>query len=221
MKTEEMKSPTNPRRDARIARRLDHVEDRINRKFDRTEKKLDRMEEKLSQKLGSELTRDAQGRLYSARMRELFGSLKVDLTVIEALSALRFAGRSLHLLQERWAEQHGLSEGRLGVLFRLYRRGDCPMNDLAEDLDSTPRNITGLVDHLERDGLVERVPDADDRRSVRARLTPKGQARIESIWKQGLRHQYEMAEGFTKEDLAQLRHLCLQLVENARKELGK
>jgi hypothetical protein len=28
-------------------------------------------------------------------------------------------------------------------------------------------------------------------------------------------------EGFSKDDLAQLRHLCLQLVENARKELGK
>ena len=188
---------------------------------DRLGRKLDRIDEKLNQRLGPELAKDVKGRLYSSRMRDLFGELKVDISVIEALSAVRFAGRSLHLLQERWAEQHDLSEGRLSVLFRLYRRGDCPLGDLAEDLDSTPRNITGLVDHLERDGLVERMPDPDDRRSVRARLTAKGTERIESIWKQGLEHQYELATGFSKEDLAQLRHLCLQLVENARKELGK
>jgi DNA-binding MarR family transcriptional regulator len=168
-----------------------------------------------------ELARDESGRIYSVRLREMFSALNVDTSVVEALSALRFAGRSLKHLQERWAEQHDLSEGRMGVLFRLYRHGPCPLGDLAEDLDSTPRNITGLVDHLERDGLVERVPDTEDRRSVRARLTPAGRERIESIWKEGLEHQYQMVAGMTKEDLAQLRHLCLLLVENARKELKK
>ncbi|TAN33959.1 MarR family transcriptional regulator [bacterium] len=168
-----------------------------------------------------ELARDDAGRLYSVAMRQLFQPLQVDVSVIEAMSALRIAARALHHLQERWADQHGLSEGRLGVLFRLYRCGATPLGDLAHNLDSTPRNITGLVDHLERDGLVERVPDPDDRRSVHARLTEPGRARIEAIWKEGLEHQQELAEGLSQDDLAQLRHLCLQLVENARKELGK
>ena len=34
-------------------------------------------------------------------------------------------------------------------------------------------------------------------------------------------NKFEIVEGMSKEDLAQLRHLCLVLVENARKELGK
>src|SRR5229473_1061072 len=140
-----------------------------------------------------EMGRDEAGRLYSVRMRELMKPLGVDITAVEALAALRIAGKTLRMMQERWAEK----------------------------LDSTPRNITGLVDHLERDGLVERVPDPQDRRSVRARLTPAGRERIESIWKEGLEHQFEMVQEMTKDDLAQLRHLCLQLVENARKELGK
>ena len=171
--------------------------------------------------LPHELATDESGRLYSVHMRELLEPLKVDITAVEALAALKIAGRFLHLLQERWAEAHGLTEGRMGVLFRLYRCGDTPLGDLAENLESTPRNITGLVDHLERDGLVERVPDADDRRSVRARLTSAGRERIEGIWKEGFDHQYELVKGMTKDDLAQLRHLCLLLVENARKELGK
>jgi DNA-binding MarR family transcriptional regulator len=145
----------------------------------------------------------------------------VDTAAIEALTAVRMAGRSTMLLQERWAEHHGLSSGRLGLMFRLMRCGDTALGDLAEGLDSTPRNITGLVDHLERDGLVERVPDQEDRRSVRARLTEKGREKIAGIWKEGMARQYALAGGMSKEDLAQLRHLCLTLVEAARKELGK
>jgi len=36
-------------------------------------------------------------------------------------------------------------------------------------------NITQLVDRLEKDGLVRRRSDPDDRRSVRAALTPAGE----------------------------------------------
>jgi DNA-binding MarR family transcriptional regulator len=170
---------------------------------------------------GHELALDESGRLYSVHMRQLFQDLHVDISAVEALGALKIAGHMLGLLQERWADQHGLSSGRMGVLFRLYRCGDTPLGDLAENLESTPRNITGLVDHLERDGLVERVPDAEDRRSVRARLTEAGKTRIEAIWQEGIEHQFEVVQAFSKEDLAQLRHLCLKLVESARKELGK
>lgn len=168
-----------------------------------------------------ELARDEEGRLYNAGMRKLFANLQFDTSAVEALAALRMAGRTLHHLQDRWAEIHGLTEGRLAVMFRLFRCGATPLGDLAEDLDTSPRNITGLVDHLERDGLVERVPDPEDRRSVRARLTEAGRVRIEAIWKEGLERQFEIVREFSKEDLAQLRHLCLLLVENARKELGR
>ena len=173
-------------------------------------------------KLGrSELARDDDGKLYDKTFRALMGPLDVDTAAIEALTALRMAARSLLHLQERWAEQHSLSSGRLAVMFRLMRCGDTPLGELAEGIDSTPRNVTGLVDHLERDGLVERVPDPDDRRSVRARLTEKGRSTINGIWKEGMAHQYALAGGMSKEDLAQLRHLSLTLVEAARKELGK
>jgi len=168
-----------------------------------------------------DMDRDEQGRLYLKRFRELFDPLHVDIAAVEALASLRLAGRSLHLLQERWGAMHGLSEGRMGVLFRLFRCGDMPLGELATDLGMTPRNVTGLVDHLERDGLVTRVPDPEDRRSVKARLTEAGRARIDGIWKEGLEHQSEVVKGMTKDDIAQLRHLSLLLVENARKELGR
>ena len=165
---------------------------------------------------------DADGRLFDPRLRSHMGSSELADTVArEALAAMRAATHAFRVSMDRWLDRHGLSEGRMGVLWMLKRSGPTSLSDLASALDVSPRNITGLVDHLERDGLVERVPDPEDRRSVRANLTEAGRTRIESIWKEGLEHQHEIANGLTKEDLAQLRHLCLQLVENARKELGK
>jgi DNA-binding MarR family transcriptional regulator len=172
-------------------------------------------------KFGWELARDNEGRFYLPGFRALMEPFTAGGSAVEALAAVRVAGKYLHLVQQRWADKHGLSEGRMGVLFRLHRCGDTALGDLAEALESTPRNITGLVDHLERDGLVERVPDSEDRRSVRARLTEAGRARIESMWGAGLENQAELVQGMSEEDLAQLRHLCLALVENIRKELGK
>jgi DNA-binding MarR family transcriptional regulator len=172
-------------------------------------------------KFGWELARDNEGRFYLPGFRALMEPFTAGASAVEALAAVRVAGKYLHLVQQRWADKHGLSEGRMGVLFRLHRCGDTALGDLAEALESTPRNITGLVDHLERDGLVERVPDSEDRRSVRARLTEAGRARIESMWGAGLENQAELVQGMSEEDLAQLRHLCLALVENIRKELGK
>lgn len=48
------------------------------------------------------------------------------------------------------------------------------MSELAERLRIVPRSATTLVDALERDDLVERRPDANDRRSMRVHLTPGG-----------------------------------------------
>jgi DNA-binding MarR family transcriptional regulator len=55
------------------------------------------------------------------------------------------------------------------------------MSDIALDLGVTARTITTMVDALERDGLVERVPDVDDRRAISLVLTDDGQAAVEQI----------------------------------------
>jgi DNA-binding MarR family transcriptional regulator len=167
------------------------------------------------------LAEDQDGCLFDERARELVGSSE-GATALEAIAAVRTAARYLQLIQERWAEGQGLSEGRLKLLFVLSRCGDGGMNlsHLADLQGVTPRNITGLVDNLERDGLVERVHDASDRRSIQARLTPAGRARIDAIRQPAMRLQVPLAKGFTDDELVQLRHLSLKLLANAR-ELAK
>src|SRR5437868_1207260 len=58
-----------------------------------------------------ELGRDENGRLYMKRFRELFSPLKRDMTAVEAFSALRFAGRSIRLLQPAQHHRPGRPPG--------------------------------------------------------------------------------------------------------------
>lgn len=55
------------------------------------------------------------------------------------------------------------------------------MGELASTLGIVPRSATGLVDALERSGLVERTVDPENRRSVLVTLTEQGQDRQRSM----------------------------------------
>src|SRR5438045_8886477 len=111
----------------------------------------------------------------------------------------------------------------MSVLFRLRKAPDqrLAMNELALGLSTTPRNITGLVDNLERDGLVCRVPDPEDRRSVQAQLTPAGIEKIDALWRASVEAQTVVTKRFTKDELKQLRHLCLKLVHFMKEEMSR
>src|ERR1051325_2982451 len=70
----------------------------------------------------------------------------------------------------------GLSMAKLAVLHVLAEAQEpMPLSELAERQRCVRSNITQLVDRLEKDGLVRRRADPDDRRSVRAVLTAGGE----------------------------------------------
>lgn len=68
-----------------------------------------------------------------------------------------------------------LTESRVTVLWTLALSGPSTQQRLAEALSVTPRNISGLVDALERHGYVQRVAHPSDRRAVLVTLTPNGE----------------------------------------------
>lgn len=139
-----------------------------------------------------------------------------SMEIMEALGALRLAAKQIHDSMDRFAERQGLSESRLRVLLRLHHSPTrrLALGALAEVLNVAPRTMTDIVDVLERDGLVRRVPDAGDRRSVLAEITDTGLSRINAIRRDALAAQAAVAQGFTSDQLVQLRHLCLLLVRN-------
>jgi DNA-binding MarR family transcriptional regulator len=72
----------------------------------------------------------------------------------------------------------GLSGAKLAALTQLVEAGEpVTLGELAEQCACVRSNITQLVDRLESEKLVKRVADANDRRSLRAQITPLGRER--------------------------------------------
>ena len=78
---------------------------------------------------------------------------------------------------------HNISHGRFIVLMLLNRDPEKPVNpaDLADRANVTRATITGLIDTLERDGLVKREHTLDDRRMMLVRLTAEGRGYFNKI----------------------------------------
>ena len=87
-----------------------------------------------------------------------------------AVAAAGFAGAF-----DRWANRKAVEAGigaqRLRLLNAVHCHGPQKMADLAGALAVTPRNVTALVDGLEAEGLIRRVPHSTDRRVTMVELT--------------------------------------------------
>jgi DNA-binding MarR family transcriptional regulator len=70
--------------------------------------------------------------------------------------------------------QEGLTISRAKVVWLLHHRGPTTQRALAEALEVTPRNVTGLVDGLVATGFVTREPHPTDRRATLVSLTDRG-----------------------------------------------
>ena len=80
---------------------------------------------------------------------------------------------------------HGLSEGRFVLLFLLDAAADgLAPNTLAEQAGVTRATVTGLLDGLEREELIERHADTNDRRALCIRLTRKGKRVAKAVFEQ-------------------------------------
>ncbi len=90
------------------------------------------------------------------------------------VSELNGAVRLLRCAATGRMVKQGISMTHLHVMWRLDESGELAMSRLADFLDVSLSNATGLVDRMEERGLVERTRVSDDRRVVLVRLTPAG-----------------------------------------------
>ena len=101
----------------------------------------------------------------------------IDPTAVESYLALLVVANDLSREIERFLAQHDMAPGRFVVLMFLLREGQPPTSpsELAKRARVTRATMTGLLDGLERDGLVRRTAHPDDRRMTVVELTEDGQ----------------------------------------------
>jgi DNA-binding MarR family transcriptional regulator len=103
----------------------------------------------------------------------------------------------------------GLSLAKMGALHTLVEAdGPIPLGQLAERLCCVKSNVTQLVDRLEAELLVRRVPDPADRRSVRAEVTSEGRARYAAAVRAREAAEAELLAGFGDDELERLAEWC-------------
>ncbi|HEU0206272.1 MAG TPA: MarR family transcriptional regulator [Pseudolysinimonas sp.] len=82
--------------------------------------------------------------------------------------------RALEANRRNAAARFGLSEMELRALFRIAEAGNITPKALASDLLVTTGAVTGVSDRLIGAGLVTRIANPDDRRSLLLELTEVG-----------------------------------------------
>ncbi len=79
------------------------------------------------------------------------------------------------VVRSRLRSRFGTTLPRFDLMAQLERHAEgLKMNELSRLLMVTGGNVTAIVDQLEKEGLVERLDEPDDRRAFRIRLTRAG-----------------------------------------------
>lgn len=107
----------------------------------------------------------------------------MDPRAVRACLALGLTSRDMRESFERFLSRFGLSNGRFLTLMVMYRTPDQAVQPsaLAHAVGVTRATMTGLLDGLERDGLVLRADDTGDRRKKLVRLTEQGLALLQKV----------------------------------------
>jgi DNA-binding MarR family transcriptional regulator len=112
----------------------------------------------------------------------------LDPSAMEAYLHLLRAGTDCLEFSHEYLSAYGVSSGRFTVLMLLLRGQACgdaiasiTPAELADMAGCTRATMTGLIDTLERDSLVKRAPDVEDRRMMAVSLTPKGTALLNRL----------------------------------------
>jgi DNA-binding MarR family transcriptional regulator len=110
-----------------------------------------------------------------------------------------------------------ISSTQLHVLFLLVTDGALPMGRLAEQLDVSLPNVTGIIDRMVERGVAERLRDDEDRRLVMVSATPAGRAAVEEIDLVRRRQLGLLLEALSSEDRDRALHVFRALRRAAEK----
>ncbi len=144
----------------------------------------------------------------------------LDPSATEVFLYLLRAGDEAFRIADEHLAHHQVSQGRFTVLMQLLEKSkSCPQPrtpaELADAAGVTRATMTGLIDTLERDGLVTRKPDPNDRRMTWVALTPHGQARLQEILPGHFKLMGALMANLSEDERKTLVRLLTKILENA------
>lgn len=135
---------------------------------------------------------------------------RIDPLTMEVVELIGTVVARYHEEYEDAAAEHALT-GAQARLLSLLSLEPLPMRRLAQKLKCEPSNVTGIVDRLEAQGLVERRPDPADRRVKLAAATPEGRQVARGL-RDSLNFAREPLAGLSEEERLILRDLLRRML---------
>lgn len=135
---------------------------------------------------------------------------KIALELFEKLSKVT---DKLRKVQAKQMFEEKLTSPQFSVMYVIYKNGSISLKKIGEELMVTGANITCVVDNLEKENLVKRVPSREDRRVINAELTEEGKQKIESLFPEFTKNIAEAFNNLTETEM----HELLKLTEKILK----
>jgi DNA-binding MarR family transcriptional regulator len=125
-----------------------------------------------------------------------------------------------HAIQTLTRPGIGLTLPQMVTLLAIHDSGSCRMGALADATQQSGGTLTGIVDRLIDDGLVERLRGPGDRRVVEVALTPAGQARVQQVILARREDMSQVLSQFDDADLGQFERLLGLFLQGVRDALA-
>jgi MarR family transcriptional regulator, organic hydroperoxide resistance regulator len=134
--------------------------------------------------------------------------------VNDFLPAFGATVKALRARMDGLLRPHGLRLGQYQLLRALWERDGLTPRELADHVGVEMPTVTRTVQRMMRDGFVRREANPSDARSVRIRLTPKGQG-MEEVAKGLLAQTTRVAlEGVSAEDRERMNQTLQHMLAN-------
>lgn len=136
------------------------------------------------------------------------------------LNLLRTGDEAFRVVESHLA-RFEITQGRFGVLMALWdcQRAACSAQltpaELADRTGVTRATITGLIDTLERSGLVTRVPHPGDRRMLSVGLTPRAENLLMEILPEHFRQMAQLMDPLSESERKTLVRLLTKILGRA------
>jgi DNA-binding MarR family transcriptional regulator len=136
--------------------------------------------------------------------------------IVEAILYLYTEGRRV---TKEIARHYGLTGPQVTAVKMLESLGDLSLSALSERMSAKNSTVTGIVDRMERDGLVQRLRSETDRRVVLIRLTEEGAALAKKIPLESMQIFTTALASLTRDEREQLTKLLLKVTDRVAKEV--
>jgi DNA-binding MarR family transcriptional regulator len=121
------------------------------------------------------------------------------------------------LSEAEWPAEAGFRPGCVGVMLVADRLASASQKELSDAMGLDPSDVVGLIDILERAGLVARERDATDRRRYAIVLTPLGRQRAQELRSMVTALNEELLSPLDDDERAGFVAMLARLVEHHRR----